>query len=702
MATPHIPSCHRATLIGACALIGMLVAFVPNPSRSAGGDLPPGYPDLYVVSSDNPEPGEIFVTPFGFGAPPPPDHRGPLIIIDNQGMPLFYQSLEKGGLNFTPQQDKLTYWDYNREKFYVMDHFHAVVDSFVVGGGFPTDFHELQLLPNGHALIAGEDWRQVDMSKMIPGGNPNALVEGVVVQILDASKTVIFEWKSLDHIDILDADPNWVDFTAPIVKYFVFNAAEIDHDGHILVSGRSINQIVKVNSQTGDVIWRFGSNGANNSFTVVNDPRGFTGQHDIRRQPNGNVTLFDNGNWRDPLYSRALEFELDEVNMIATLVWEYRDDPDHFGRFMGGVQKRESGGTMIAWGGSQTHPKVTDLHADGTKAFELSFPHEPGFGFGTYRAFRAPWQTTRFVTDPDAIDFGPVRSGDTAVRSLAITNNWGSDVVITSFVTTDPAFYVPDAVPLTIPVAGTVDVDVVFEPGGEGPFQGSLYVRSVSDTTELVARRVELYGEGPVPVLLSGFKAESHGRAVIVSWFTSFEYLHEGFNVYRSSRLESGYAKLNRRLIRGRTPYSYLDKSVQPSSIYFYKLGAVDTDGHEVLHDPTSVTTPAWGVGTTLSLASPTPFRHETLLHFTLAAPARARLAVYDVTGRLVRTIIDGRPAGERRDVLRQAHGGRCHSHEKGGLPGQPIARPATARPGAPAGLRPTPRRQSCCGPVPC
>ena len=161
----------------------------------------------------------------------------------------------------------------------------------------------------------------------------------------------------------------------------------------------------------------------------------------------------------------------------------------------------------------------------------------------------------------------------------------------------------------------------------------------MSDTTELVARRVELYGEGPVPVLLSGFKAESHGRAVIVSWFTSFEYLHEGFNVYRSSRLESGYAKLNRRLIRGRTPYSY--KSVQPSSIYFYKLGAVDTDGHEVLHDPTSVTTPAWGVGTTLSLASPTPFRHETLLHFTLAAPARARLAVYDVTGRLVRTIID-------------------------------------------------------------
>jgi flagellar hook assembly protein FlgD len=42
-----------------------------------------------------------------------------------------------------------------------------------------------------------------------------------------------------------------------------------------------------------------------------------------------------------------------------------------------------------------------------------------------------------------------------------------------------------------------------------------------------------------------------------------------------------------------------------------------------------------------LRLASPTPFRAETLLSFTLAAPVRARLGIYDVAGRLVRTIVD-------------------------------------------------------------
>jgi hypothetical protein len=147
--------------------------------------------------------------------------------------------------------------------------------------------------------------------------------------------------------------------------------------------------------------------------------------------------------------------------------------------------------------------------------------------------------------------------------------------------------------------------------------------------------------EEPIPVLLSGFRAEIHDQNVLLSWFTSFEYLHDGFNVYRSRVLTSGYARLNEDLVRGRSPYSYLDRAVQPGTTYFYKLGAVDSRGGEVTHLPTSVTTPAWGIRTELRLASPSPFRKETVLHFTLAKPSKARLAVYDVAGRLVRVLID-------------------------------------------------------------
>jgi hypothetical protein len=146
--------------------------------------------------------------------------------------------------------------------------------------------------------------------------------------------------------------------------------------------------------------------------------------------------------------------------------------------------------------------------------------------------------------------------------------------------------------------------------------------------------------EGPIPVLLSGFTAEARDRSVLLSWFTSFESLHDGFNVYRSRRLESGYAKLNDPLVRGRSPYSYLDRKVRASTTYYYKLGAVDSRGGEVIHPPTSVTTSAWGLRTALSSSRPSPFREETLLEFTLAGPSEVKLAVYDVAGRLVRVLV--------------------------------------------------------------
>jgi hypothetical protein len=40
--------------------------------------------------------------------------------------------------------------------------------------------------------------------------------------------------------------------------------------------------------------------------------------------------------------------------------------------------------------------------------------------------------------------------------------------------------------------------------------------------------------------------------------------------------------------------------------------------------------------------AQPNPFRARTRFSFALVHPARASLRIYDVTGRLVRTLVDG------------------------------------------------------------
>jgi hypothetical protein len=149
----------------------------------------------------------------------------------------------------------------------------------------------------------------------------------------------------------------------------------------------------------------------------------------------------------------------------------------------------------------------------------------------------------------------------------------------------------------------------------------------------------------PVPVLLSNFNAVAQDRGVLLSWFTSYEDMHDGFNVYRSRVLGGEYARLNDGLVR---EYKYLDRTVDQSTTYYYRLGDVDRYGRETLHSPIMVATPAWRFRTALSLASPNPFRESTTIDFSLAAPSEAKLAIYDVAGRMVRVLVQQElPVGE-------------------------------------------------------
>lgn len=148
--------------------------------------------------------------------------------------------------------------------------------------------------------------------------------------------------------------------------------------------------------------------------------------------------------------------------------------------------------------------------------------------------------------------------------------------------------------------------------------------------------------EGPVPVLLSGFTAEPVDRAVELSWFTSFENRHDGFLVYRGETRDAGYRLISGGLVRGTNAYRFLDTGVAPATTYYYRLGAVDFDGNETMYGPAAATTGLWGQPTSLRAAHPSPFRATTSIAFALASAARTRLAVYDVAGRRVRTLLDG------------------------------------------------------------
>ncbi|MCB0726955.1 MAG: aryl-sulfate sulfotransferase [Ignavibacteriae bacterium] len=331
-------------------------------------------PPLTPVIYNNPTSGLIYTNNFKNFY-----NEAHLLIANEDGSYFFTREEVNQVLDFKRQPNGvMTYFSRDRLKYFSMDNNYNITDSFYCGNGYSTDIHDLQILSNGNYLIMSYDPQPVDMSQIVAGGDSNAIVTGLIVQEIDPDRNVVFQWRSWDHFNITDA--NHIDLTDSLIDYVHGNAVEPDDDGNILISCRHMSEITKINRTTGDIIWRLG--GINNEFTFPNDSIEISYQHDIRRIANGNITIFDNGNFHSTLFSRAVEYQLDEVNKIATLVWEYRNSPDIYGNARGSAQRLENGNTLIFWGASNpgTFSEVTP---EGEIKLELSF--EPGIG--SYRGF---------------------------------------------------------------------------------------------------------------------------------------------------------------------------------------------------------------------------------------------------------------------------------------------------------------------------
>jgi len=448
-------------------------------------ELPEDFPNITINTYNNPSDGFLFISPFSSY------DLGYLIIIDNRGIPIFYRRSNSQKHGFTLQSNGfLTYYDLNTRSFYSMDSSYTVVDIFKTGNGYVTDIHELQILSNGHSLLMASDPQSMRMDTIVPGGNPYATVVGLIIQELDKDKNVVFQWRSWDHFSIFDATDDihldwlWID-------YVHGNAIELDHDGNLLVSCRHMDEITKINGQTGDIIWRLGGRKArNNDFLFINDPVTFSHQHDIRRLPNGNISLFDNGNLHSPQFSRAVEYQIDEEYHTVTLVWGFNYNSSLYSYGMGNIQKLSNYNSIIGWGIRTGDSRaITEVKYNGTIAFELSLPSN----IQNYRALKFDWRTNLFRTEPDSIFFDTIRLGDSSTTKIQLVSNSAYPIEINSFYNTDSAFSVLTKIPFVLPPYGTIPLHIMFKPVKEGYFEDVLHIRSDTETSR-VAQLMVLKG----------------------------------------------------------------------------------------------------------------------------------------------------------------------------------------------------------------
>jgi hypothetical protein len=311
-----------------------------------------------------------------------------LLILDRSGDLVFYRQMREGRqyVQFMPQPDgRLTYFDGigtnwgGFGSFYVMDSSYNAVDKWDAGNGYETDNHDLRLLPNGGALLMSYVLQPVDMTAY--GGKRNAEMLDTIVQELDANRNVVFQWRASDTIPLTDS---YEDLTGDLVDYVHGNSIALHPDGDLLVSLRNTSEVVKINRETGEIVWRLG--GKHSDFEFIDDG-GFSYQHDARWLPDDHLLLFDNGNKHENKFSRAVEYAIDEVDKTVTKVWEYRHQPDIFGQFMGNAQRLPNGNTLIGWGGPQT--VASEVTPDGKRILDLEIGAPGGF---VYQWLKYPWQ----------------------------------------------------------------------------------------------------------------------------------------------------------------------------------------------------------------------------------------------------------------------------------------------------------------------
>jgi hypothetical protein len=337
-------------------------------------------PKIDILTNDDPSDGDVYIANYTWYSVQPYTYG---LVLSKDGS---VKSVMGNGLDyyndFKPHPNgTYTYFDARQNVFFVTDTNFTIVDTIAAPDGFITDGHELRQTADGNHIFIGVDQIFMDMSTIVPKGLKQVLIIVPVIFEYDREKNLVFEWRAIDHFKVTDATHE--DMFASTIDFCHMNAIEFDTDSNLIVSCRHMDEIAKIDRESGDLLWRWGGN--NNQFLIENDTMFFSHQHAIRRTNEGTYIMMDNGNFHTSLaqFSRAIEYRLDQTNKIATRVWEFRHTPDVYSGAMGFVQRLPNKGTLIGWGECDS-VSVTEIDSNNITHFEMRMRDENY----SYRAFK--------------------------------------------------------------------------------------------------------------------------------------------------------------------------------------------------------------------------------------------------------------------------------------------------------------------------
>lgn len=259
------------------------------------------------------------------------------------------------------------------------------------------DIHDLQLTSQGtyYAIryvnrVCPPDC--ADMSQW--GGSAQMSVTDAEIVELDSNSHLLWSWRTRDHIDLAETgDIAW--FPGIGADIIHMNAVAPDGDDGVLFSARHLNAIYRIVKSTGAIDWKIGGVPRAESLTILNDSRptatGFntlSGQHDVRRWPDGTVSVHDNGTLvlRPPA---VIRFQIDTTNRTANVVQTLSDSRVTGSGCCGSARLLDSGNWLVQWGAADY---MTELDATGNPVLTINY------NLGTTFSYRAVPVPTGMVT----------------------------------------------------------------------------------------------------------------------------------------------------------------------------------------------------------------------------------------------------------------------------------------------------------------
>jgi Arylsulfotransferase (ASST)/TAT (twin-arginine translocation) pathway signal sequence len=318
---------------------------------------------------------------------------GPLI-VDDRGSPVWFRPMTDGrwATNFRVQsyggEPVLTWWEgkvtnqgYGQGVVVIVDSSYRELARIRGGNGRAIDMHELQLTPEGTALVTCyPEIVPADLSS-IGGARDGTVFESILQEIEISSGRVVFEWRSLKHVPVSDS------YRRPggTCDYLHANSIDVLPDGDLLVSGRHTWALYKLNRHSGAVVWRLG--GKRSDFALEADAA-FSWQHDARHHGDGIITLFDDGS-NGPLHtepeSRGLKLAVDVKRRTVRMAKSYLHPSPLTASSMGSVQLLPDGHALVGWG---AEPYVSEFTGPG----KLIADARLAGGQQSYRGYRLPWR----------------------------------------------------------------------------------------------------------------------------------------------------------------------------------------------------------------------------------------------------------------------------------------------------------------------